>query len=80
VAVTPQDQINEHEWADPKNWRGWLCVYSTKADNRTWVPKRNPRMGSTLNFARAGAWWSLLGLSIIPLAFVLLFVLLRVTR
>ena len=78
--MTPQDEINEREWADLKNWRGWLCFYSSKADNRIWVPKRNPRMGLTLNFAHRGAWWSLLGLSIVPLGFVLLFILLWIDR
>ena len=78
--MTPQDQINDAEWADARNWTGWLCIYSSKADNRIWVPKRNPRMGLTLNFAHRGAWWSLLGLSIVPLGLVLLFVLLWLDR
>jgi uncharacterized membrane protein len=75
-----QDEVNTREWADPRNWRGWFCIYSSKADDRIWVPKRNPRMGLTLNFAHRGAWWSLLGLSIVPLGFVLLFVLLWLDR
>ena len=58
----------------------FICVYSSKADDRIWVPKRNPRMGLTLNFAHAGAWWSLLGLSIVPLAFVLFVFLLWLDR
>ena len=78
--VVSQDQINEQEWADPKNWRARFCIYSSKADTRIWVPKRNPRMGLTLNFAHRGAWWSLLGLSIVPLGLVLFFALLRLAR
>ena len=73
--MTPQQTINDQEWADPNNWRAWLGTYSSKADDRIWVPKRNPNMGVTLNFAHRGAWWSLLGLSIVPLAFILLAVL-----
>lgn len=73
--MTSQDDINEEEWANPANWRGPFCIYSSKSDNRIWVPKRNPSMGWTLNFAHGAAWWSLLGLSIIPLAFVLLAIL-----
>jgi uncharacterized membrane protein len=75
-----QDEINEREWANPANWHGRLCIYSSKADDRVWVPKRNPAMGLTLNFAHRAAWWSLLGLSIIPLAFVLLGILRWVDR
>jgi len=73
--MTSQEEINDREWADPKNWDGWFGAYSSKADDRIWVPKPNAETGQTLNFAHAGAWWSLLGLSIIPLAFVLLAVL-----
>ena len=78
--MTSQDEINDAEWADAKNWGGWFDSYSSKADNRIWVPKRDPRMGQTLNFAHAAAWGALLGLSIVPLGFVLLFILLRFTR
>ena len=53
--MTPQDEINDREWADPKNWNGWFGAYSSKADDRIWVPKQNARMGQTLNFAHAGA-------------------------
>ena len=78
--MTPQDEINDREWADPYNWDGWFGAYSSKADDRIWVPRRTAQMGQTLNFARAPAWWSLLGLSIIPLAFVLLSFLLWLDR
>jgi hypothetical protein len=37
-------------------------------------------MGLTLNFAHRGAYWSLLGLSIVPLGFVLLFLLIKIAR
>jgi uncharacterized membrane protein len=78
--MTPRDEINDREWADPHNWDGWFGAYSSKADDRIWVPKRTAQMGQTLNFAHAAAWWSLLGLSIIPLAFVLLSFLLWLDR
>jgi uncharacterized membrane protein len=78
--MTPQEEIDAEEWANPANWRGWLGWYRSRRDSRTWVPKRNPGLGWTLNFARSAAWWSVLGLSIVPLAFVLLLLLLRFTR
>ena len=73
--MTTQDEQNDQEWANPTNWRGPLSIYSSKADDRIWVPKRDPRTGMTLNFAHRGARWSLLGLFIVPLAFVLLAIL-----
>jgi uncharacterized membrane protein len=78
--MTSQEEIDAEEWANPANWGGWFGSYRSKRDSRTWVPKRNPDLGSTLNFARSGAWWSLLGLFTVPLAFVLLLLLLRFAR
>jgi uncharacterized membrane protein len=70
-----QESINDREWADPRNWDGWLGSYRSEADSLTWVPKRNPRLGWTLNFAHASAWWSLTGLLIVPLGFLLFLVI-----
>ena len=78
--MTPQEEIDAQEWSNPENWQGWFGSYRSKRDSRTWVPKQNPDLGWTLNFAHAGAWGSLLGLSMVPLGFVLLFLLLRFTR
>ncbi len=55
-----QDEINQAEWETPGNWRGpdWMAVYSSKADTRTWVPKKIPWMGWTLNLGRpSGLCW-----------------------
>src|SRR6266850_567453 len=57
-AMATQDDINQLEWERPENWSGRLCVYRSARDTRIWVPKRNPSLGRTLNFA--AAWWSLL--------------------
>ena len=70
--LASQEAISDREWADPRNWEGWLGSYRSEADSRTWVPKRNPRLGWTLNFAHATAWWSLAGLLIVPLGLLLL--------
>jgi uncharacterized membrane protein len=54
-----QDEINRAEWENPANWSGGLLgVYFSKRDSRVWVPKRNPAMGWTLNFAnpRSTLW------------------------
>ena len=55
-----QQQINQQEWENPENWGGpdWMAVYFSKRDTRTWVRKRIPSMGWTLNLATdAGVRW-----------------------
>jgi len=43
-------ELKEKWHEDPKNWiLGFL--YFNKSDHRIWVPKRNPYMGWTVNFA-----------------------------
>jgi uncharacterized membrane protein len=74
-----EDDINEREWRQPDNWH-WLGIYRSASDTRALVPKRNPRLGYTLNFAHRRSWAYLLGFSIVPLGFVLLFILLHVAR
>lgn len=50
-----QDEINQAEWGNPDNWS---TIYFSKKDSRTWVPKRNPRQGRTINFGNpSGARW-----------------------
>ena len=50
-----QSEIDDAEWRNPSNWHGgWLGVYHSRADSRSFVPKRNPIMGFTINFARPG--------------------------
>jgi uncharacterized membrane protein len=78
--VNAQDLINQQEWERPENWTGWLGTYRSERDERTWVPKRNPVMGWTLNFAHRNAWWWLLGPLIVPLGLLLFAVLARFTR
>ena len=72
-----QEAINQAEWQRSENWKAH-CFYSSPRDTRTWVPKRNSALGTTLNFAHRTAWWSLAGLCIVPLGLVLLFVLVRI--
>ncbi len=69
-----QQQINEAEWANPDNWSGpqWLGVYSSKRDSRTWVPKRYPMLGWTVNVGRTTGVLSLAAILVgIPLLIVL---------
>lgn len=43
-------ELKEKWHEDPKNWvLGFL--YFNKSDQRVWVPKKNPYMGWTVNFA-----------------------------
>ena len=69
-----QDAINEQEWTRPENW-GRFGTYRSARDTRFLVPKRNPRMGWTFNLARRGAVWAMWGPALVPLGFLLLFVL-----
>jgi uncharacterized membrane protein len=47
-----QREMNEAEWRDPANWHGgWLGIYKSERDTRSWVPKRRPVMGWTVNMA-----------------------------
>ena len=77
--MTVQDSVNEQEWARPENWSRF-GIYRSARDMRLWVPKRNPRLGWTLNFAHRGAWCAMLVPAIVPLGFLLLFVLHRWPR
>ena len=50
-----QKEINQAEWKNPDNWS---TIYFSKKDSRTWVPKRNPKHGNTINFgSRTGSRW-----------------------
>lgn len=50
-----QSEFNQAEWENPDNW---TTIYFSKKDARTWVPKHNPRHGSTINFGSpAGSRW-----------------------
>lgn len=70
-----QDEINESEWHKPENWTSGskiFCVYFSHADSRTFVPKRNPKHGWTLNLAQqSGVKW-LIGCILGPILFVIL--------
>jgi len=73
-----QHLIDQEEWENPLNWSGprWLGVYSSKRDSRTWVPKRIPGLGWTVNLGRrSGVLW-LAGIAVgIPLVMILVTVL-----
>jgi uncharacterized membrane protein len=50
-----QEEIDRAEWENPDNWS---TIYFSKKDSRSWVPKRNPKHGSTINFGHpSGARW-----------------------
>lgn len=64
---------NQREWENPANWSGGVFgIYRSDRDSRTWVPKRNPRMGWTLNFSRRLSWLWLAGLVAGPIIVMLL--------
>lgn len=64
-----QKEINEVAWKNPENWKGpdWRAIYVSKKDTRSWVRKKIPWMGWTLNLGRtSGVCW-LIGIFIIIL-------------
>ena len=67
-----QKILNQNEWKNPVNWSGpiWLAVYFSKNDSRTWVPKRVPWTGVTLNLAHSNAvYWLMfimMAISVVP--------------
>ena len=76
-----QEQINDAEWNNDDNWGGTgglanlASVYFSKKDTRTWVPKKSPTMGWTVNMAHnTGVAWFLGILLGIPLIFVIILI------
>ncbi len=50
-----QTEINQSEWKDENNWS---TIYFSKKDTRSWVPKKNPAYGVTINFgSKIGSRW-----------------------
>lgn len=71
-------QDDDAEWHNPKNWKGGILgLYYSPRDRRTFVPKRHPNLGITLNFARRGGIAVLLGILAFP---VLVHILTRAVR
>lgn len=58
-----QTERDDAEWHNPANWHGGvLGLYFSRADSRPFVPKRNPALGVTINFARPAGVAALIGL------------------
>jgi uncharacterized membrane protein len=56
---------------DPTNYK-WGIFYFNRKDNRNIVPKRNWRLGWTVNFAHPYAWWWIISIvAFIALAIVM---------
>jgi hypothetical protein len=77
--MSDQDAINEREWARPENWTRF-GAYRSARDTRFWVPKKNRRLGFTVNFAQRGAKLACFAPAIVPLGFILLYLLNRFSR
>ncbi|MCU0360615.1 MAG: hypothetical protein MUF75_07850 [Bacteroidia bacterium] len=60
---TPEQNDAFHK--DPNNWK-WGLFYYNPLDERLFLPKKNPMMGITLNFAKPEAFWLTLLLLSIP--------------
>jgi uncharacterized membrane protein len=48
--IVTRQELDEAEWSDSRNWRGVL--YFAARDSRSFVPKRSPGVGITVNLAR----------------------------
>lgn len=46
-----QGFINETEWRKPGNWTGFLGLYSSPRDSRTFVPNHTKALGYVPNMA-----------------------------
>jgi uncharacterized membrane protein len=70
-AVTEsQDVINQREWESSWNWSA-SGFYSSKADNRLWVPKRPVTgSGNAINLGHPGAKAMIAGVLIAPLVLI----------
>jgi uncharacterized membrane protein len=76
--VDPQAVVNEREWEQPANWSGWFGAYSSRLDNRLWVPKRPMTgTGQALHFGDPGARTLIVGMCIVPAALLLVLFLMR---
>jgi uncharacterized membrane protein len=63
------DNLNDSEWQNPNNWfAGWF--YHSPLDTRTWVPKRVPGLGITINFARPAGLAIALAIPFLIAAFI----------
>ena len=54
-----QTEIDDAEWQNPKNWHAGL--YFSRRDSRSFVEKRTPVYGATVNFARPAGYGFILG-------------------
>ena len=53
MSFATDNERDEAEWRNPANWHGGpLGLYFSRRDSRSFVPKRNPVFGVTINFAR----------------------------
>jgi uncharacterized membrane protein len=62
-----QKEIEETMSKDPGNW--WGPFYVNKKDSRIMVPKLNPAMGFTLNFASPYAYVTMTGIILVIIAY-----------
>jgi uncharacterized membrane protein len=79
MANESQDEINESECRLLYNWFGPFGTYSSRADTRLWVPKRQGS-GYTLNFAQPGAKAALGAMFIGPIVVITTLVVLLLFR
>ncbi len=69
---------DQREWENPDNWHGGIFgVYESEADSRVIVPKKNPKMGWTFNFAKPQAWLLLAGILLLAATITVVAILLE---
>jgi uncharacterized membrane protein len=66
---TPEQ--NDHFHRDPNNWK-WGIFYYNPEDERVFLPKKNPLMGITINFAKRQAYIFTFFVLLIPTVLIFL--------
>ncbi len=59
----PGKEVLDEMSKNPNNWKG--VIYFNRKDRRLMVPKQNPSLGWTLNFANPYSYYSLILLTLI---------------
>jgi uncharacterized membrane protein len=61
IMKNPSKETLEEWRKNPKYWK-WRMFYCNKEDDRILVDKRNPNLGTTLNFAHRKSYLFLVGI------------------
>ena len=75
-----QDSINQTEWANPRNWTGFMGLYGSPRDTRILVPNNTKALGYLPNTAHLGGKLYVAAVLVILLGWPLFAILARILR